>query len=190
MKCNFMQGVEFSHWLLKRFLPEDAFVIDATAGRGNDTKFLARLLNENAQIWAFDIQKKALKFTHNNLKKKELLTPKIHLIHDGHENIENYIDVQINGAIFNLGYLPGENREVITRPNTTLKAVKSCLSLLQKGGLIVIVIYTGHPSGEEEKNTIIDFTSDLDCSRNNVLHYHFINQEKPPAEVVAIRKRR
>lgn len=189
MKCNFMQGVEFSHWLMKRFLPEKAAVIDATAGRGKDTLFLSRLLGNDSRIWAFDIQQKAVELTRKKLKEKGLVHSGITVINDGHENIKDYVDRQIDGAIFNLGYLPGENKDIITRPDTTLTAIRSCLSILKSKGLIVIVIYTGHPGGKDEKMEIINFSSALNCNQYNVLHYHFINQEKPPAEVVAIRKR-
>lgn len=190
MECKFMQGVEFSHWLFKRFLPNNANVIDATAGRGKDTEFLAQLLEKKGKIWAFDIQEKAIQITYNNLKNKDLLFSGIQLINDGHENIANYVNTRIEGAIFNLGYLPGENKEIITEPETTLKALHSCLKLLEQGGIIVIVIYTGHEGGKKEQKELIKYTGTLSSHKYNVLHYHFINQEKPPAEVVAIRKRR
>lgn len=48
---------------------------------------------------------------------------------------------------FNLGYLPGGNKSVITVSNTTLLALKAAERVLMPGGLISLVVYIGHPGG-------------------------------------------
>jgi hypothetical protein len=48
---------------------------------------------------------------------------------------------------FNLGYLPGGDKQLKTGAETTLRALKAASNVLQAGGLISVVAYTGHPGG-------------------------------------------
>lgn len=48
---------------------------------------------------------------------------------------------------FNLGYLPGGDKNLITKVDTTLQALQAASNVLQPGGLISIVAYVGHPGG-------------------------------------------
>jgi SAM-dependent methyltransferase len=52
--------------------------------------------------------------------------------------------------VFNLGYLPGADKRVITRPESTLLALEAAPRLLAPGGVLAIVVYPGHPGGAEE----------------------------------------
>ncbi len=59
--------------------------------------------------------------------------------------------------------MPGQdtNKNIITHSDTTLRAIKACLKLLKKNGLVIIVLYYGHPGGQQEKNDVINFASKL-----------------------------
>lgn len=48
---------------------------------------------------------------------------------------------------FNLGYLPGGDKGMITRSETTLLALEAAKRILMPGGLISLVVYVGHPGG-------------------------------------------
>lgn len=48
---------------------------------------------------------------------------------------------------FNLGYLPGGDKTIITQSETTLKALEVAKSIMVPGGLISLVVYVGHPGG-------------------------------------------
>ena len=48
---------------------------------------------------------------------------------------------------FNLGYLPGGDKTLITEPKTTLEALNVAKDILMPGGLISLVVYVGHPGG-------------------------------------------
>lgn len=48
---------------------------------------------------------------------------------------------------FNLGYLPGGDKGIITQSATTLLALEAAKELLLPGGVISIVAYVGHPGG-------------------------------------------
>jgi len=160
-------------------------VIDATAGNGHDTLFLAQLVGPTGHVYAFDVQKSAIQST--ELRLGELLNHAT-VIQAGHEWISNYVTEEISAAVFNLGYLPGSDHEVITRPVTTIKAIESCLHLLKVGGLVVLVVYHGHEGGDVERDLLLDYLKSLPQSYVHVLKYEFINQQNHPPFVLAIEK--
>ena len=55
--------------------------------------------------------------------------------------------VVIRLVSFNLGYLPGGDKTIITESGTTLKALEVAKDILLPGGLISLVVYVGHPGG-------------------------------------------
>ena len=188
-KINLMQGVEYSHWILKQHLEAGDYVVDATVGNGHDTSFLANLVGKNGKVYGFDVQKMALKRAEERLKENNVFD-RVKLIFDGHENINEYItEDKIAAILFNLGYLPGSDKEVITKAKTTIKAVKSSIKILKQEGIIVLVIYPGHSGGEKEKQSIIEYAKNLDRKKFNILHYYYLNQENKPPEVMVIKKR-
>lgn len=186
---NLMQGVDYSHWILEKYLQKKDIVVDATVGNGNDTLFLAKLVGKSGKVYGFDIQKKAIENTEKKLVENDMLS-RVDLIQNGHENIKDYIENnKISVILFNLGYLPGSDKKIITKPKTTIAAIKNGLDLLINGGIIVLVIYPGHKGGKKEKEKILEYTSDLNRKKFNVLHYYYINQQNKPPEVIVIRKR-
>jgi hypothetical protein len=50
-------------------------------------------------------------------------------------------------SIFNLVYLPGGDKTVITVPRTTELALQAASRILSSGGLISVLVYIGHPGG-------------------------------------------
>lgn len=182
------QGVDFSHNLIKEHINKGAKVIDATVGNGYDTQFLAGVVGAKGFVWGFDVQESALEEAKDRLQ-EDKLSERVELIHAGHENMEDYVSKKVDGVLFNLGYLPGSDKEVITNKDTTLKAVKSGLDLLAVGGLMIVVIYLGHEGGKEEQQALLGYTAELDEKKYNVLHYRFINQSSQPPQVLAIKKR-
>lgn len=95
----------------------------------------------------------------------------------------------VSAAVFNLGYLPGGNKQIITRGITTIRAVQNILPHLLDGGIIVLVIYFGHPGGTDERQTVADFARKLSQKQYDVLKYEFINQNNTPPELIAIQKK-
>ncbi len=189
MTYQLEQGVEFSHTILKDHLNKGDLVVDATVGNGHDTKFLAELVGEQGQLWGFDIQEKALQNTMQRLKENDL-SQIVELIKTSHEKMGDYIEDKVAAILFNLGYLPGGEKELTTKAEATLQAVKEGLDLLKAGGLIILVIYTGHQQGQRERDILIDYAQKLDHKTYNVLHYHLINQAQKPPEVLVIKKRK
>lgn len=51
-------SIQIAHLLLKEALKNAKIIVDATAGNGNDTLFIAQNATDEAKIFAFDIQGK------------------------------------------------------------------------------------------------------------------------------------
>lgn len=179
--------LQYAQQLLKDSIDEGDTVVDATAGNGHDTLFLAQLVGDNGQVYAFDVQKEAvdatlLRLLDHGLEHRALILNK------GHEDVAQYVHKPVAAAIFNLGYLPGSNHDIITKPATTTQAIEELLKLLKVGGLIILVIYHGHPGGKEERDTVMDYVSRLPQKHVHVLKYEFLNQQNDPPFVIALEK--
>ncbi len=153
---NIESASNFIHTMLKNHVNPGDITVDATAGNGNDTALLAELTGAKGMVYAFDIQKKALENTALRLEKNNL-SERVKLIHDSHDNIDKYIFSKISTAVFNLGYLPSADRNIITKPETTINALKKIIEILNTGGLITIISYLKHKGGMKEKNYLEDY---------------------------------
>lgn len=163
-------------------------VVDATMGNGNDTIFLCELVGEEGTVYSFDIQKNAIENTKENLKSNNI-RGQVELILDGHENIDKYIKEKVKLVMFNLGYLPKAEHKITTNADTTIIAIEKSLKLLQKNGVVILVIYHGHKEGKEEKENIKRFVKDLNQKQYNVIELCFVNQVNNPPVLVAVEKR-
>ncbi|GEN57667.1 putative rRNA methylase YtqB [Halolactibacillus alkaliphilus] len=183
--------IPYSHQLLKETIHPGDIVVDATMGNGHDTLLLSQLVGETGTVYAFDIQKQALKETEQRLFAHN--QPQRQLILDSHANILNHLSPehhhQITAAIFNLGYLPGSDKSIITTPDSTIEAVTHLITHLKIGGLIILVVYHGHPGGDEERDQLISSLASLDQKEFDVLRYGFINQKNHPPFILAIKKK-
>lgn len=184
---NLKRVLPFAKELLTNVIEPGDTVVDATAGNGHDTVFLAQLVGETGHVYGFDVQKEAIQATTENLN-KENLTERTTLILDGHEHISKYVQIEVAAAIFNLGYLPGSDHEIVTRGTSTIKAIESLLNLMKIGGLIVLVVYHGHEGGKEEKESLMHYVQQLPQSYVHVLSYQFLNQQNNPPFIIALEK--
>jgi tRNA A58 N-methylase Trm61 len=173
---------------LEQIINEGDIVVDATMGNGYDTKYLAQKVGENGFVYSFDVQEEAIKSTAKKLE-KENLDKRVKLILDGHENMDKYVEKEVSCIVFNLGYLPRAKHRIITKPNTTIKAIEHSLKLLKPHGVVSISIYTGHEGGMDEKNSVYDFVKNLDQSDFDVLECGFVNQINNPPQLVLIEKK-
>lgn len=135
-----------------------AFAVDATVGNGYDTLFLAHRVGDQGRVLGFDVQKAALNGAAELLRFAGTLQ-RVTLVLDSHSNIGRYLPPGqiVHGAMFNLGYLPRGNRQIVTHPETTLPAVEAILDHLTPGGRMTILSYRGHQGGAEECVAIREF---------------------------------
>lgn len=183
-----LRVLPYAKKLIKDTVFQGETVIDATAGNGNDTLFLAEHVGEEGHVFAFDIQQKALEATAKRLGK---LTNRVSLILDSHENVKKYVHKEIGGALFNLGYLPyGDDLSIVTKPASTIYALHQMLGLLKKDGIIAISVYDGHDGGIEERDALLQYVSSLHQADVHVIRYGLLNVRKNPPFLIAIEKMR
>lgn len=179
---------EVNKIFLDKIVQKGDIVIDATMGNGYDTIYLGNLVGENGKVYAFDVQEEAIKSTKKKVE-RDNMTDRVELILDGHQNLDKYVKEEISCVVFNLGYLPRAKHVVITKPDTTLEAIKKSLKLLKPNGIISIAAYIGHEGGLEEKNYICEYLNNLNQNEFNVLHMQFTNQINNPPQLILIEKK-
>ena len=135
-------------------------MVDATIGNGYDTLFLCKKATQG-MVFGFDIQDDAIVNTskvlvdYNNFK----LYKKSHeYIYDTLSDYEGKISL----ILFNLGYLPGGNKDITTKFESTIKALEGSIKLLNNKGAVLVVIYPGHDAGKKEEAKILDWLKEKD----------------------------
>lgn len=178
----------FAHSLLSDVVISGDIVIDATVGNGNDTLFLAEKVGSSGKVYGFDIQLKAINNT-TSLLEKQKLKEQVVLIQDGHENMLKYVTVPVKAVMFNLGYLPQSEHNIITLPETTIRALEQAVQLLLPGGVITVIVYPGHAGGKREKEEVIKFLRNLDSKNWDTLEWSFLNRKQTAPNLFVIHRR-
>ncbi len=176
-----------SHEVMRKAVREGDTVVDATAGNGGDTLFLAGLVGNTGKVYSFDIQPKAHENTLNRLKAANL-QDKVRQVYDGHQNMDLYVKEKVRAVMFNLGYLPGGDHRIGTKADSTAEAIKKALDLLEINGIITMVIYYGGDSGFEEKDFILEYIKSIDNRQFTVMKAEFANQINCPPILVCIER--
>lgn len=165
--------------------------IDATLGNGHDTLFLSGQVGESGHVYGFDLQKDAVESASARLE-SEGADRNYTLIHDGHEKMAKYVRPEHRGKVaavmFNLGYLPGSDKSVVTKPETTMRAVEAALELLVSGGVMAIAVYTGHEGGTDEEEALRTFCRNQDYHRVRTLEADMLNKPGHPIRLFFISK--
>lgn len=173
-----INAVKAAQALLKDPLQKAKCIVDATAGNGGDTLFLASHCPEDAMVYAFDIQEAALEETK---RRTAAFCRKIRYILDSHARVKAYVQEEIDVAVFNLGYLPGGDHSVVTSADTTLAALDSILASLRVNGIAALTVYPGHEAGGEEYRRLAAFVRGLSMRTFTAGLYKMVNHgEKAP----------
>lgn len=130
------------HAWLNELVKADDIIIDATCGQGFDTAFC---LEKGAYVHAFDIQLEAIHKTQTRC----LAYDRLILHHTSHACIQDHVQL-CHGVIFNLGYLPTSDKQLITTPDSTLAAFNQAWQCLVAQGWLCVTFYQGHDGGEVE----------------------------------------
>ena len=124
-------------------------VCDFTMGNGHDTAWLSKAVGKSGKVYAFDIQQAALESTRKTLE-REGVGENCVLIKASHADAGQYVKEKICAGVFNLGYLPGSDKQVTTKRSSTMAAVTTAVELLASGGIVFIAVYPGHEEGRLE----------------------------------------
>ncbi len=154
-----------AHSIIQQHLSAGDFAIDATTGNGHDTLFLARLVANTGTVFGFDIQAQAIASTQARVESENLST-RIQLFNSSHHKMQQCIATdfhkKIKAIMFNLGYLPGSDKAIITQTTSTLEAIAQAITLLAPTGIITIAAYPGHAGGDTETDAIEHWIHQLD----------------------------
>jgi len=164
---------EYAHSQFEGKDYSDKILVDMTAGRGQDTLFLASIAKE---VYAFDIQKEAIETTRRVLENHHI--DNVVLINDDHSRIDHYLKNAIDGGIYNLGYLPKGDQKLRTKAETTIASLEKLFGLLAVGGLIVIVCY--EKDDLKESQTLQTYLSKLPSRKFDVMKHLVLNKNLSP----------
>jgi predicted methyltransferase len=172
-----------AHQFILHHLEAGDIAIDATVGNGHDTLFLAKQVNAQGVVFGFDIQKQAVESAQTKLC-NDLTYKNTTLFNTSHENLSEFIPSQyhdrIKAVMFNLGYLPGSDKAVITQANSTLFALNQAVKLLATSGVITIMAYPGHSGGKEETKQIKQWCDQLNIDEFIVDQINSSEKETAP----------
>lgn len=154
----------------EHLLPNDV-AIDATCGNGHDTLFLKEL---GATVFALDIQEEAVK------KTKEL-AGEVTILQMSHAFIHQIsLPKPPRLIVYNFGYLPGGDKSITTRWETSLESIRLSLGMVEKGGALSILCYPGHDEGKIEEQKITEYLASLPSSGWLICQHRYINRPKSP----------
>ncbi len=137
--------------IIREAIREGDTVIDATAGHGHDTVFLAQCVGESGRVLAFDVQEIAIRSARAKVTAAGLAA-RVEFYQNSHARMAQYAAADSLAAVmFNLGYLPGEDHDLTTVTAETLAALAAAAGLLKPGGVLSVVCYPGHPAGAAKR---------------------------------------
>lgn len=183
-------ALQIIHHVLELHVQPGDHCIDATAGRGKDTLFLAKLVGETGHVTAFDIQQDAVDSTQALLAANGMEGyTDVRL--DSHANMAQYAAAGTVSAItFNFGWLPGGDHNVFTRPDSSIRAIEEGLKLLKPDGIMTLILYYGRETGFEERDALLQFLPTLDSDLYTVVEMPFVNRQNcPPIPIVIFKGR-
>lgn len=169
------------------------FLVDATAGNGHDTLLLAREAGKAGRVFAFDVQQSAIAGAKKRIEEAGL-AERVTFVHAGHETAGEVLPAAATGrlwaATFNLGYLPGSDKRIVTGFSTTVAALKTVTAIAAGGCVISVHAYRGHDGGEEELQHLSAWLRKLPWEAWRVAEYSFINKRKNGEALFLLEKAR
>ena len=186
-----MRLTEKVHHILTNHLKEGDRAIDATAGNGYDTLFLAEQVGPSGKVIAIDIQDSAIRSTREKLESAGLID-RVRLVTEDHAITLRKLIVgdheNVAAITFNLGYLPGSDKSIQTRAESTKEALAASVQLLSPGGYLCVTAYRGHSGGTSEAEAVEAFMRKSQKEGHSV-DYHEPESSNSPPVLWVLRKR-
>lgn len=190
MNYSKWSALDIVHSVLTNLVEPGSLCIDATAGNGYDTVFLAELTGNSGHVISMDIQEEAVKATEQKIKELGY-SDFCDTYCMSHSDIDKIAGRETADAImFNFGWLPGGDHNIFTRSETSIPAIEKSLDILKPGGVLSLCIYYGRNNGYEERDSIIKFISELDSRHFAVMKCDFLNRKNdPPFPVFVVKEK-
>jgi len=177
--------------LVRKAISAGGLAIDATLGNGHDTLALAEAVGTDGHVFGFDVQRQAIEATRARVRSAGV-ADRVTCFEVGHEHMDQHVPNdamgQVDAVMFNLGYLPGSDKSVITSPETTLRGLEHALQYLRPGGVLTVVKYVGHEGGRSEAKAVDAWAASLDRSVAHAVSYQFVNRGNAPPQLLAIER--
>ena len=174
--------------ILTRLIEPGDVVIDATAGNGHDTVFLADRVGASGQVLAFDVQQAALESAASRVA-AEGFSERVRFICGSHAGMAEHADAgSVAVVMFNLGYLPGDDHTLTTETATTLAALDAAGDLLRGGGALSVICYPGHPAGAVEAAAVESWMEARTAAGWRVARYGSVGTRRPAPFLLLARK--
>ena len=189
---------DFAHRYWASSLERGDTVVDATTGNGHDLLVLARALGScgGGTLHAWDLQQLAIDRSQDRMR--DALVAEGWTLEEGTSRwVATCADASVDVhwrvgshdvllaqlpaesarlVVFNLGYLPGGDKSVVTRCDTTLSALRHAGVAVRGGGAVSVTIYPGHEEGVAEERAILEHASQLQMDCWSVYHTRWLNQ--------------
>lgn len=182
---------EHAHDSCRMVLTHGEIAMDATSGNGHDTLFLAQQVGPEGTVFAFDLQAEAIKETARRLQQHEF--DNVILVQGDHAKLRDLLPQEFHGRVgavmFNLGYLPGGDKAITTKPSSTLAALRQSLELLRAGGIVTVLAYTGHVGGQDEADAVRTFVADLAETSFDVSEISADEKAEGSPQLLVVRKK-
>ncbi|MEM1269109.1 MAG: class I SAM-dependent methyltransferase [Bacteroidota bacterium] len=182
------KATDEAHRLMALAVKPGDTVVDATVGNGFDTEQLARWVGPAGRVIGFDVQALAIHATRHRLERAGL-ADRVELHEAGHETMGDHVPDGLAAAVFNLGYLPRADKTIVTQPATTVPALDAAFERLRAGGLLCVVIYTGHNGGAEEAAAVEAWAQAIPSDAAIVTRMQRVNPQRPAPYLVTVQRR-
>ena len=176
------------HRIIEEKVQPGDICIDATAGRGNDTLFLAKLVGVTGHVTAFDIQQDAVDSTRALLEANGM-SDRADVLLKSHSEMDEVCEEGTVACItFNFGWLPKGDHNIFTNKSTSIPAIEKGMKLLKSGGIMTLIIYYGRETGFEERDALLEYLPTINSGRYTVIEMPFVNRPNcPPIPIVILK---
>jgi hypothetical protein len=180
----FSNPIDLAHQFWEQLLQKDDLVIDATCGNGKDSLAIALMLlhRGGGALLCLDLQKTAIDHTQKLLQEQAArFFPHVSFFQQSHETFPAMIQKgSVKLIVYNLGYLPGGDKEITTQTETTIKSISQAFPLLCPGGVLSITCYPGHAEGAKEQIKLEEALSSLDPKSWSFSGHYWRNRASSP----------
>ncbi len=178
--------LQLAHDLVRQTLREGERALDATLGNGHDALFLAKLVGSAGLVIGIDIQQSAIDSSVSKMEENAISWYEFHCC--SHELLEEKTSPGLGAVMFNLGYLPGADKSIVTSGRTTILALGAALKQLRPEGIMTVMCYPGHEEGAVEAGAVEEWLSRLERKHWRVFSYKMLNGVNAPPFLVVVQK--
>lgn len=155
--------VTAAHTAVRGVLRTGDTAIDATAGNGHDTLFLAETVGRTGRVISIDMSAVALRETKRRLDESGF--GNVRLVEGDHARLDEVVPQDVVGRVaavmFNLGYRPSGDKSLVTLPSSTVAGIRSAFRLLQPDSIMTVIGYRGHPGGRAEVEAVAQLLAEV-----------------------------